>query len=123
MLKNRIVTLFGAGGDRDNSKRSKMANAAAEFSDFIILTSDNPRTEDPYEILRQIEKGLKEISYPEEKYLIIEDREQAIKYAIKNVIDEGDSLLIAGKGHETYQIIGKEKKHFDDREVAKKYLI
>lgn len=76
-----------------------------------------------HEILRQIEKGLKEISYPEEKYLIIEDREQAIKYAIKNVIDEGDSLLIAGKGHETYQIIGKEKKHFDDREVAKKYLI
>ena len=123
ITQNRIVTLFGAGGDRDNSKRSKMAKAAAEFSDFIILTSDNPRTENPYEILRQIEKGLKEISYPEEKYLIIEDREQAIKYAIKNVIEEGDSLLIAGKGHETYQIIGKEKKHFDDREVAKKYLI
>ena len=123
ITKNKVITLFGAGGDRDNEKRPKMAKAASEFSDFIILTSDNPRTENPYEILRQIEKGLKEISYPEEKYLIIEDREQAIKYAIKNVIDEGDSLLIAGKGHETYQIIGKEKKHFDDREVAKKYLI
>ena len=123
ITENRVITLFGAGGDRDNAKRPKMAKAAAEFSDFIILTSDNPRTENPEEILRQIEKGLKDINYPKEKYIIIKDREKAIKYAIENIISSGDSLLVAGKGHETYQIIGKEKLHFDDKEVVKKYLI
>ncbi|BBM35661.1 UDP-N-acetylmuramoyl-L-alanyl-D-glutamate--2,6-diaminopimelate ligase [Pseudoleptotrichia goodfellowii] len=120
---NRVITVFGAGGDRDNKKRPKMAKAAAEFSDFIILTSDNPRTENPANILKEVEAGLIEINFPKDKYTVIEDREQAIKYAVQEMTGEGDSLLIAGKGHETYQIIGKEKRHFDDREIAKKYLI
>ena len=123
ITENRVVTIFGAGGDRDNKKRPKMAKAAAEFSDYIILTSDNPRTEDPMVILKEVETGLTEINFPKEKYIIIEDREQAIKYAVQEIIREGDSLLIAGKGHETYQIIGKEKRHFDDRETVKKHLI
>lgn len=122
ITKNRVITLFGAGGDRDVMKRPKMAQASAKFSDFIILTSDNPRTENPKSILEQIESGLLEINYPKEKYIIIEDREEAIKYAIQNIVNEGDSLLIAGKGHETYQIIGKEKIYFDDREIVRKYL-
>ena len=123
ITENRVITLFGAGGDRDNKKRPKMAKAAAKFSDYIILTSDNPRTEDPMAILKEVETGLTEIGFPKEKYEIIEDREQAIKYAVQEIIKEGDSLLIAGKGHETYQIIGKEKRHFDDRETVKKHLI
>jgi len=123
ITENRVITIFGAGGDRDNKKRPKMAKAAAEFSDYIILTSDNPRTEEPMAILKEVETGLTEIKFPKEKYVIIEDREQAIKYAVQEIIRKGDSLLIAGKGHETYQIIGKEKRHFDDRETVKKHLI
>ena len=123
ITQNRVITLFGAGGDRDNKKRPKMAKAAANFSDYIILTSDNPRTEDPTAILKEVEAGLTEIKFPVEKYIVIVDREQAIKYAVQKIVEEGDSLLIAGKGHETYQIIGREKRHFDDREVVKKYLI
>lgn len=122
ITENHIITVFGAGGDRDSKKRPKMAKAAAKFSDFIVVTSDNPRTEDPKKILNQIEEGLKEIGYSREKYVIIEDREKAIKFAVQELVKEGDSLLIAGKGHENYQIIGKEKIHFDDREVVKKYL-
>lgn len=123
ITENKVITLFGAGGDRDNRKRPKMAKAASKFSDFIVLTSDNPRTEDPMDILKEIETGLTEINFPKEKYTIIEDREQAIKYAVQELIKQGDSLLIAGKGHETYQIIGTEKKYFDDRKTVKKYLI
>ena len=74
-------------------------------------------------ILKEVETGLTEIGFPKEKYEVIEDREQAIKYAVQEIIKEGDSLLIAGKGHETYQIIGKKKRHFDDRETVKKHLI
>ena len=121
ITENRVITVFGAGGDRDHDKRPKMAKAAAKFSDLIILTSDNPRTENPTDILNQIEEGLTEINFSKDKYTVIEDREEAIKYAIENILSKGDSLLIAGKGHETYQIIGKEKKHFDDREMARKY--
>ena len=118
---NRVITIFGAGGDRDHEKRPKMANAAAKFSDYIILTSDNPRTENPTRILADIEKGLIEAEYPFDKYLIIANREKAIRYGIK-MLEKDDSLLIAGKGHETYQIIGTEKTHFDDREVVRKIL-
>ena len=118
---NRVITIFGAGGDRDHEKRPKMAKAAAKFSDFIILTSDNPRTENPVNILADIEKGLIEEKYPFGKYLIIADRKRAIKHGMK-LLQKGDSLLIAGKGHETYQIIGTEKTHFDDREVVRNIL-
>ena len=118
---NRVITIFGAGGDRDHEKRPKMAKAAVKFSDYIILTSDNPRTENPVSILADIEKGLINEKYPFDKYLIIEDRERAIKHGMK-LLKKGDSLLIAGKGHETYQIIGTEKTHFDDREVVRNFL-
>ena len=118
---NRVITIFGAGGDRDHEKRPKMAQAAIKFSDFIILTSDNPRTENPTKILADIEKGLIGEKFPFNKYLIIADRERAIKYGTQ-MLEKGDSLLIAGKGHETYQIIGTEKIHFDDREIVKEAL-
>ena len=118
---NRVITIFGAGGDRDHEKRPKMARAAAKFSDFIILTSDNPRTENPVKILADIEKGLIDEKYPFGKYLIIADRKRAIEHGMK-LLQKGDSLLIAGKGHETYQIIGTEKTHFDDREVVRNIL-
>ncbi len=117
MKKNKIVTLFGAGGDRDKTKRAKMAKAACKYSDLIYLTSDNPRTEDPEMILNDVEKGIE--SYI--PYFKICDREIAIKKAIQN-LQKNDILLIAGKGHEDYQIIGREKIHFDDREMARKYL-
>ena len=118
---NRVITIFGAGGDRDHEKRPKMAQAAIKFSDFIILTSDNPRTENPTKILADIEKGLIGEKFPFNRYLIIADRERAIKYGTQ-MLEKGDSLLIAGKGHETYQIIGTEKIHFDDREIVKEAL-
>ena len=118
---NQVITIFGAGGDRDHDKRPKMAKAATEFSDYIILTSDNPRTENPVKILADIEKGLIAEKYPFDKYIIIADREKAIRYGMR-LLQKGDSLLIAGKGHETYQIIGNEKNHFDDREVVRKIL-
>ena len=121
ITENRVITIFGAGGDRDNTKRPKMAKAAAKYSDFVIITSDNPRTEDPAEITKQVERGLADIDFPKEKYTVIVDREQAIKYGIEMSAAK-DSLLIAGKGHEDYQIIGREKIHFDDREQARKYL-
>ena len=118
---NQVITIFGAGGDRDQEKRPKMAKAAIQFSDYIILTSDNPRTENPINILADIEKGLIDEKYPFDKYLIISDRERAIKHGIK-LLKKGDSLLIAGKGHENYQIIGTQKIHFDDRETVRKIL-
>ena len=118
---NQVITIFGAGGDRDHDKRPKMAKAATKFSDYIILTSDNPRTENPVKILADIEKGLIAEKYPFDKYIIISDREKAIRYGMR-LLQKGDSLLIAGKGHETYQIIGNEKTHFDDREVVRKIL-
>ena len=98
-----------------------MAKEATKFSDYIILTSDNPRTENPIKILADIEKGLIAEKYPFDKYIIIADREKAIRYGMR-LLKKGDSLLIAGKGHETYQIIGTEKTHFDDREVVRKIL-
>ena len=118
---NQVITIFGAGGDRDHDKRAKMAKAAIQFSDYIILTSDNPRTENPINILADIEKGLIDEKYPFDKYLIISDRERAIKHGIK-LLKKGDSLLIAGKGHENYQIIGTQKINFDDRETVRNIL-
>lgn len=119
ITKNRLITVFGAGGDRDKTKRPLMAKAASKYSDYIILTSDNPRTEDPSQILKDIEKGLKEINYT--NYIVIQDRSSAIKYGV-NMLKENDSLIIAGKGHETYQIIGKQTLYFSDKEEVKKSL-
>ncbi|WP_068267915.1 UDP-N-acetylmuramoyl-L-alanyl-D-glutamate--2,6-diaminopimelate ligase [Caviibacter abscessus] len=119
ITQNRLITVFGAGGDRDRTKRPLMAKAAAKYSDYIILTSDNPRTEDPKQILADVEKGLTDINYT--NYIIIENRSSAINHAV-NMILPNDSVIIAGKGHETYQIIGKEILHFSDKEEVKKSL-
>ena len=114
----RIVTVFGCGGDRDRSKRAPMGEAAGSLSDVVILTSDNPRTEDPERIFADIEEGLRSTAKP---YLKLADRREAIRRAVVEAAP-GDLVLIAGKGHEDYQIIGKEVSHFDDREVAREAL-
>jgi UDP-N-acetylmuramoyl-L-alanyl-D-glutamate--2,6-diaminopimelate ligase len=114
----RIITVFGCGGDRDRSKRAPMGEAAGRLSDIVILTSDNPRTEDPEKILAETEEGLRTTHKPYEK---IADRRAAIHRAIAQA-HAGDLVLIAGKGHEDYQIIGREISHFDDKEVAREAL-
>ncbi|MGB8509897.1 MAG: UDP-N-acetylmuramoyl-L-alanyl-D-glutamate--2,6-diaminopimelate ligase [Pyrinomonadaceae bacterium] len=114
VTKGRIITVFGCGGDRDRSKRAPMGEVAARLSDVVIVTSDNPRTEDPEAIIADVEKGMRETGKP---YLKIADRREAIRTALREARG-GDMVLIAGKGHETYQIIGTVTHHFDDREVA-----
>jgi UDP-N-acetylmuramoyl-L-alanyl-D-glutamate--2,6-diaminopimelate ligase len=115
----RIITVFGCGGDRDRGKRPKMGRAATERSDVVILTSDNPRTEDPMTILKEVEAGVRDVlGSGGVLYEVIPDRRTAIETAIREA-KPGDMVLIAGKGHEDYQIIGKQKIHFDDREVAR----
>lgn len=115
----RIITVFGCGGDRDRTKRPVMGEIATRLSNHVVVTSDNPRTENPMFILTEVEAG---ITYAGRKnYEVIEDREAAIRHAI-SIAKSGDIVLIAGKGHEDYQIIGEVKRHFDDREVAKAAL-
>ena len=118
VTKGRIITLFGCGGARDRSKRAPMGEAAGSLSDVVILTSDNPRTEDPDQILGDAEEGIKKTGKPYEK---IADRREAIHHAIAQARTD-DLVLIAGKGHEDYQIIGREVFHFDDKEVAREAL-
>ena len=115
----RIITVFGAGGDRDRAKRPLMGKTASEMSDFIFITSDNPRFEDPNQIILDVEVGVKKIG--KKNYKVVADREEAIKEAVL-MADKGDIVLLAGKGHETYQIIGAEKIHFNDAEIAQKYI-
>jgi UDP-N-acetylmuramoyl-L-alanyl-D-glutamate--2,6-diaminopimelate ligase len=117
----RLITVFGCGGDRDRTKRPKMGRATAERSDLAFLTSDNPRTEDPLAILREVEAGI-QATPPEARpagfrYEVIADRRAAIEAAVR-AARPGDMVVIAGKGHEDYQIIGRTKTHFDDREEA-----
>ena len=118
VTKGKIITVFGCGGDRDRSKRAPMGQAAGSLSDVVILTSDNPRTEDPAQILADAEAGIKETGKPYEK---IADRREAIHRAIA-AARSSDLVLIAGKGHEDYQILGREVFHFDDKEVAREAL-
>ena len=118
VASGRVVTLFGCGGDRDKTKRPIMGQIAAKLSDFVIVTSDNPRTEVPGDIIRDILAGMEGTETP---YTVIENRREAIGWAIENA-QPGDVVILAGKGHETYQIIGKEKYHFDEREVAAEFL-
>ncbi len=117
LTAGKIITVFGCGGDRDTSKRPLMAGAASERSDLTIITSDNPRTEDPVAILQQVQIGIK----IGKESVLIEDRIEAIYFAIRNA-NPGDTVVIAGKGHEDYQIIGREKIHLDDRETAREAL-
>lgn len=118
LTNGQIITVFGCGGDRDKTKRAPMGEVAGENSDLVIITSDNPRTEDPVKIINQIEEGVKKPDCP---YIVVSDRRDAIFSAISKARAE-DVVLIAGKGHETYQIIGNDKFHFDDREVAREAL-
>ena len=118
VTKGRIITVFGCGGDRDGSKRAPMGEAAGSLSDVVILTSDNPRTEDPNKILADAEVGIQKTGKPYEK---IADRREAIHHAVSQARSD-DLVLIAGKGHEDYQIIGREVFHFDDKEVAREAL-
>ena len=111
--KGKLTVLFGCGGDKDREKRPLMGKIASEFSDNIIITTDNPRTEEPAKIIDDILAGIKNTKTP---YTAIENRKDAIEHALKNA-KEGDVLLFAGKGHEDYQIIGKQKIHFDEREI------
>lgn len=114
--KGRVITVVGCGGDRDAKKRPIMGNIASENSDFVVFTSDNPRTEDPEAILKDVLAGVRK-----DNYIKITDRVEAIKYAL-DMIEDNDTVLILGKGHEDYQIIGHEKHHLDDAEEVRKYI-
>ncbi|MHB8845661.1 MAG: UDP-N-acetylmuramoyl-L-alanyl-D-glutamate--2,6-diaminopimelate ligase [Nitrospirota bacterium] len=116
MTRSRVITVFGCGGDRDRTKRPRMGTVALRGSDLVIVTSDNPRTEDPLAIIAEVEAGMAGGATP---YLVIPDRAEAIRTAIGRAA-KGDMVVLAGKGHETYQIIGEVKHHFDDREEARK---
>ena len=120
--QKRLIVVFGCGGDRDTSKRPQMGIHAADIADYVIVTSDNPRTESPASIMHDIEKGIKSINGLKSEYVLIEDRKSAIIKAVK-MLRPGDVLLVAGKGHEDYQIVGIEKKHFDDREECRKAIM
>jgi len=116
--KNRLIVLFGCGGDRDQGKRPIMGEIGGRLADFSILTSDNPRTEDPDVILEAIEEGMKPTSG---KYIVIENRREAIRYAL-DMAQEGDIVILAGKGHETYQDIMGVKRLFDEKVVVKELI-
>ncbi len=116
--RGRIVPVFGCGGDRDRGKRPIMGEIAGTLSTFAIITSDNPRTEDPYEIIRAVEDGMKRTKCP---YICIENRREAIRYALDNA-QVGDVIVLAGKGHETYQEIDGVKYPFDEKVVVSELL-
>ena len=117
--KGRLIALFGCGGDRDPIKRPIMGRIGAEYADLAVVTSDNPRTEDPMKIIDQIVVGVQETGKP---YMVIENRRQAIRWAMDNAC-AGDVIILAGKGHETYQEIGHEKFHLDEREEVAAHLM
>ena len=117
-VSGRLVSLFGCGGDRDRTKRPLMGEAAAKWSDYVYVTSDNPRTEDPNAIIAEILPGVENHGTP---YEVIPNRQEAIFRAIQQA-KPGDTIVLCGKGHEDYQIIGHEKHHFDEREVVAEAL-
>lgn len=116
LKKAKVISVFGCGGDRDRKKRPVMGRIAEEYSDFTVVTSDNPRTEDPEEIIKEIIPG-----FLKDNHIVQADREKAIEIAVQKA-EKDDIIVIAGKGHETYQVVGREKIHFDDREAVKKAL-
>lgn len=117
----RIVCLFGCGGDRDRSKRKIMGKVAAENADYLVITSDNSRSEDPLEIIKEILEGVVSVESIKDKYMVIESREEAIRYAIRNA-KKDDTILLAGKGHENYYIDASGKHSFDERSIIKDEL-
>ena len=119
LTKGRLITVFGCGGDRDRGKRPIMGEIATRLSDFTIITSDNPRSEEPLEIIKEIEAGIDKGS--RDVYTVMPDRHEAIKVAVDMAAGR-DIILVAGKGHEDYQIVGDKKFHFDDTEEIKKAM-
>ena len=119
IAKKRIITVFGCGGDRDRTKRPIMGHIAAELSDVVLATSDNPRSEDPEFILSEVEAGVRE-TLGEKHHEKITDRRAAIFRAI-DLAEADDIVVIAGKGHEDYQILKDKTIHFDDKEVVMEY--
>ena len=117
-VQGRLIVLFGCGGDRDRTKRPIMGAIAADNADFVIVTSDNPRTEDPNAIIDEIVEGLKNKTTP---HKVICDRAEAIRWAIDNHLPD-DVILLAGKGHEDYQVVGHEKRHMDEREIVAEHI-
>jgi len=114
--KNPVITVFGCGGNRDKTKRPVMGKIASELSKKIFITSDNPRNENPLEIINEIRAGISK-----NNFVVIENREEAIRKAIVET-EKNSVILIAGKGHESYQEINGIKNHFSDKEIAEKYL-
>jgi UDP-N-acetylmuramoyl-L-alanyl-D-glutamate--2,6-diaminopimelate ligase len=130
MTENRLIAVFGCGGDRDRGKRPMMGRIAAELADLVIITSDNPRSEPPDDILDEVEAGVKQTGisasgFSEDStgrgYLREVDRRKAIELAL-TLARPGDMIFIGGKGHETYQIVGSIRHSFDDRLVVKEYF-
>ena len=113
---NRIIVVFGCGGDRDKTKRPKMGYIVTELADYAVITSDNPRSEDPKSIIRDIKKGIRKTNYS-----VVIRRAEAIKKSLLSA-KRGDIVLVAGKGHENYQVFKNRTVHFDDREVIKSCL-
>ncbi len=118
VCKGRLIAVFGCGGDRDATKRPIMGEIGVRFADLVVFTSDNPRTEDPHEILRQVVAGADDSRTP---YEVIENRRAAIRRAM-DLAQKDDVIVLAGKGHETYQILGTEKTHLDEREEVAAHL-
>ena len=116
--KGRTVAVFGCGGDRDKTKRPKMGKIASDIADFVVVTSDNPRTEVPGEIIQDILAGMADAKIP---YVVMEDRVEAIHWAIDHA-ESGDVIVLCGKGHETYQVVGTVKHHMDEREIVADWL-
>jgi UDP-N-acetylmuramoyl-L-alanyl-D-glutamate--2,6-diaminopimelate ligase len=115
--RGRVISVFGCGGDRDSGKRPVMGQISGNIADFSVITSDNPRTESPESILKDMNSGINDF----DKVFTITDRREAIKLAAQLTKGKGDIILIAGKGHETYQEINGIKYHFDDKEEVAKY--
>ena len=116
--RGRVVALFGCGGDRDKTKRPKMGAIAARLADFVVVTSDNPRTEVPGDIIRDILAGMEDTETP---YMVVEDRAEAIRWAMDHA-QPGDVIVLAGKGHETYQEVNHQKRHMDEREIVAEHI-
>jgi len=117
-MQGRVIAVFGCGGDRDKGKRPRMGRVASQMADVVIITSDNPRSENPEKIIEDILEGVG----GDAECIVLPDREEAIRRAIEEA-RTGDIVMILGKGHETYQILGNIVVPFDDREVARKYLV
>ena len=112
----RIIVVFGCGGERDKAKRPKMGTVVSELADYAIVTNDNPRHEDPLEIINDIKRGI-----TKDNFCVVAERREAIKKSL-SLARPGDIVLVAGKGHESYQIVQDERIHFDDREVVRECL-